>query len=258
MDNNCMAVTLVSCTGLGLFLGLDSARLWQKAVAAACVVVMVHAVLFSMSRGGMLGLIIVTAVSFLIMPRRPIHYVGLVVAVLGTVAVAGPQVTERFMSSFAGEKDRDSSAESRTQMWGICVDAANRNPVFGLGPHHFPVYATSFGLTPLKEAHTTWLQLAAELGYPGVLALLAFFLIPVVRLVPMCRESSPSFDPRLKTTARIVVASTAGFVFSAQFVTLPGLEAPYYITLLGLGVLRLTPGPSASTPSALTHESDSS
>jgi hypothetical protein len=37
----------------------------------------------------------------------------------------------------------------------------------------------------------------------------------------------------------MVIASTLGFVFTAQFVTLPGLEAPYYVALLGAGVLRL-------------------
>ncbi len=97
----------------------------------------------------------------------------------GTLAFAGPEVLDRFQSSFAGEGGRDTSADSRMLMWGICVREAATHPVLGLGPHHFPVYAESFGLTRGKEAHTTWLQLAAELGLPGVGFLTCYYLIVV-------------------------------------------------------------------------------
>jgi putative inorganic carbon (HCO3(-)) transporter len=251
MDNNCMGITLVSCVGLGIFLCLGTPKLWQKAVAGACIALMVHAILFSFSRGAMLGLIVVASLSFLLMQRRPIHYLGLLVAVGLTLGAAGKEVTKRFESTFAEKTERDESAESRVKMWGICLQATGNNPVTGLGPHHFPVYASSFGLNAGKEAHTTWLQLAAELGVPGAAFLLVFFLGTAVRLVPILRESCPVPDPWFRDAARMVIASTIGFVFTAQFVTLPGLEAPYYITLIGLGVLRL-----ASDPDLLPQPAD--
>jgi O-antigen ligase len=138
-------------------------------------------------------------------------------------------------------------------MWEICTRVATENPVTGLGPHHFPVYSSSFGQTPNKEAHTTWLQLAAEIGIPGVLFLLAFYLITVVRLWPMTRSATPVPDPFLRDVARMVTASTVGFLFTAQFVTLPGLEAPYYIALLGIGAVRIrsaSAAPARVTPAA--------
>ena len=257
MDNNCMGIALVSCTGLGIFLCLGAARWWQKGLAAASVGCMVHAILFSFSRGAMLGLIIVVGVSFLLIPRRPIHYAALVGGVVLIGLFSGQQVVDRFSSSFAEEGQRDESAESRIQLWGICARVAGENPVVGLGPHHFPVYATSFGLTPNKEAHTTWLQLAAELGVPGIVFLLAFYLVTLSRLWPLTRESVRVPDPFLRDVARMVIASTVGFLFTAQFVTLPGLEAPYYIVLLGIGALRLlsvpplTPAPPYRVPGPL-------
>jgi probable O-glycosylation ligase (exosortase A-associated) len=257
MDNNCMAIALVSCTGLGIFLCLSAPKLWQKAVAAACIGFMVHAILFSFSRGGMLGLIIVVVSSFLLIPRRPIHYACLVLGAGLTFAAAGDEVGKRFMSAFAEEGERDESAESRLDMWKICVRVTGENPVLGLGPHHFPVHATTFGLKPNKEAHTTWLQLAAELGVPGVTFLLAFYLTTVAQMWPLKRESCPVPDPWIRDTARMVIASTVGFVFTAQFVTLPGLEAPYYITLLGVGVLRLlsVPGLMAEPSPTISYRS---
>jgi putative inorganic carbon (hco3(-)) transporter len=239
MDNNCMAISLVSCIGLGIFLCLGTPKLWQKAIAAACVAFMIHAILFSFSRGGMLGLIIVIAFSFLLMKRKPIHYALLALGIGLTLAAAGDEVTKRFMSTFADEKERDTSADSRLDMWKICLRVAAEKPIFGLGPHHFPVHATSFGLTPNKEAHSTWLQLAAEIGIPGTLFLLVFFLSVAVRLWSVKNANYPVPDPWFREIARMVIASTVGFVFTAQFVTLPGLEAPYYIVLLGAGALRL-------------------
>jgi hypothetical protein len=45
----------------------------------------------------------------------------------------------------------------------------------------------------------------------------------------------------------MVIASLAGFAVAAQFVSLEGLEVPYYIVLIGAGALKL-----ASEPSFLT------
>src|SRR5579883_1721546 len=70
-DNNSYAISLVACTGLAIFLFWHSERWWQKSIALASMAVMVHAVLFSFSRGGMLGLIAVGLAAFIVMPKRP-------------------------------------------------------------------------------------------------------------------------------------------------------------------------------------------
>ena len=42
-----------------------------------------------------------------------------------------------------------------------------------------------------------------------------------------------------------MIASIFGFALAAQFVSLPGLETPYYIVLLGAGALKLASLPVA-------------
>jgi len=243
LDNNSMAITLVTCTGLGIFLCFSARKLWQQAIAVACIGFLVHAIMFSFSRGGMLGLLLVVGLSFYLIPKRPVHFAALIVGILVTLGTTGQEVTERFNSSFAEEGERDSSAQSRVEMWKICVRVAGENPLFGLGPDHFHVHAHEFGLAVGKEAHSTWLQLAVEIGIPGVSFLFAFFALTVVRLWPVTRSSFPVPDPFLKDIARMVIASTAGYVFTAQFVTLPGVESPYYIVLLGAGALKILSNP---------------
>lgn len=257
MDNNCMAITLVSCTGLAFFLGF-SARHWsQMGIALVCSVLMIHCVFFSFSRGGMLGLIITGLISFVLIPKKPRHYLIFTLMVLLALRLAGPKVIERFESTFNDKATRDASAQGRIDMWGKCVELMVQNPLFGIGPDHFAYNARLYGYKDGKLAHTLWLQVGAETGVVGLGLLLSFYGLCLYRLWPMRRDTYPVADPWYHDTARMVIASITGFAISAQFVSLPGLESPYYIVLLGAGALKLTSSANATMaaylPPALTR-----
>ncbi len=239
MDNNSFSIALCAASGLSFFLGLNAARWWQKLIAFASAGLCMHAVFFAFSRGGMLGLIITAVVAFLIIPKSSKHYLVFAATVLLGVRLAGPEVIGRFATTFVAGEARDTSAQSRMDMWKICIEQTAAHPMLGLGPHHFPVHAQEFGLTPGKEAHSLWLQIAAELGVPGVLLLAGFYACCVRRLWPYARRSDGQADPWFTDTARMVIAALTGFAVSASFVSLPGLETPYYIVLLGAGALKL-------------------
>jgi O-antigen ligase len=118
--------------------------------------------------------------------------------------------------------------------------------MFGIGVRHFPLTAHLYGYAPFKEAHTLWLQVGAETGIIGLFFLTQFYGICVMRLWPLTRESHPVADPWLRDSARMVIASLIGFAVSAQFVSLVGLEAPYYVALLGAGALKLSSLPATA------------
>jgi probable O-glycosylation ligase (exosortase A-associated) len=247
MDNNCVAITMVCCAGLALFLGLTAPRWWQKAIALAATGLMLHCVLFAYSRGGMLGLIIMAVVSFLLIPKKPLHYLLFALMVALTLRLAGPQVVARFTTIFADERERDGSAQSRVEMWQTCLQLMARNPVFGIGSNHFSLTAKEHGYSEGKEAHSLWLQVGAETGVVGLFFLVGFYGVCVVRLWPLTRERCAVADPWFRDSARMVIASLAGFAVSAQFVSLAGLEAPYYVVLLGAGALKLGSLPTPAT-----------
>lgn len=238
MDNNCVAIAMVCGTGLAFFLGVGESCLWRKLLAFGAAALMTHVVMFSMSRGGMLGLLVMGVIGFVLMPKRRQDYVWFAVAVIIGIRLAGPAVVERFASSFTQAEERDTSAQSRVVMWGVCIDAMAANPLIGLGPDHWPLYAADFGLEANKEAHTLWLQIGAELGLPGLGFLLGFYILSLRQLHQIIRR--PLVDPWIVASARMVIASLCGFMVSAQFVSLEGLELPYYVNLLGAGGLMLT------------------
>ncbi len=238
MDNNSNAIAMVCGTGVALFLAMTSMAWWKRAICLMAAVLMCHCVFFAFSRGGMLGLIICGAIGFWLVPKRPVHYAAFLVVLLVAFRLAGPQVVERFMTTFSDPQVRDASAQSRLDMWKICVEQMFANPLLGLGPNHFPLRAHEFGLTEFKSAHTLWLQVGAELGVVGLGFLLTFYGSCVLKLWRLTRqvEDPEEWDA---VVARMVIAGLIGFAVSAQFVSLVGLELPYYVVLLGVGTLKI-------------------
>jgi O-antigen ligase len=246
MDNNCAAIALVTIVGLGFFLGMGAEKWWHSAIAFGSSAFMAHGIMFSNSRGGMLGLLLAGAVSFYLIPKKPRHYVIFALAALLCVRLAGEEVRERFFSTFA--EKRDDSAESRVQLWSNCIDAMSKHPLLGVGPDHWPLVVHEYGWNRGKEAHTLWLQMGAEVGLPALCCLLFFFGATMVMLWPVARERVAVSDPWLSAAARMVIASLVGFCVAAQFVSLKTLEHPYYVALLGAGVLRLVSMEQAADP----------
>jgi O-antigen ligase len=243
LDNNSIAIMMVGGVGLAFFLGLHAPKWWQKLVAFGCAGLITHVVMFSYSRGGMLALIITGLVSLililLIPKKKPFHILAVFLAAIVGARLAGPKILERFATVFSDPTQRDFSAQSRLLLWQNCWECMLRSPVFGLGPGHWPTVAHEFGWPPGKEAHSLWMQAGAENGFPGLAFLVLFYVLCVVRLFPLARERVPTADPWLPYLARMIIASLVGFAISAQFVSLQHLEVPYYIVLLGAGVLKV-------------------
>lgn len=248
MDNNCVAIALVCAAGFAFFLGLAETKVWRRWLAFVAAGLMAHAIMFSMSRGGMVALIITGVVSFVLIPKRPVYYAYLALAVVIGLIMAGPSVREEFASSFVDEEKRDESAESRIIMWGNCIDLMIANPAFGVGPKHFPLVVDQFGVYNRgKEAHTLWLQVGAEVGAVGLGFLLAFYLATMHRCWQLARRLD-DYDAETANSCRMIIASLVGFMVAAQFVSLVGLEIPYYVALIGAGYLKLASRAEAHAP----------
>lgn len=256
MDNNSQAIALVTSVGLAFFLGLHAQSWWRKVIVFGAAALMAHAILFSNSRGGMLSLCITGVVAFFLLPKRPSYYLIFALAGVLVMRLAGPEVVERFAMTFASGQARDESAQSRLVLWAAMWDTMKTSPL-GVGPDHFPLIVERYGFPRGKEGHSMWLQIGAELGFPGMFLLAAFYGSCVWRLWPLTRESYPTAEPWLRHLARMVIAALVGFAVSAQFVSLKNLESPYYVAMIGAGVLKLASRGSESLNIAkwhLTHD----
>jgi len=243
-DNNTFAVSLVTVIGPALFLSLLAGRLWQKALAFACSALILHTVLLTFSRGGILSLIVAGAAIVLVMPKRPGYLVAMVLVAALAVRLTGPQVLARFQTSFAQADERDFSAQSRLDLWKDCFHVMMSNPLTGVGPRHWPLVAERYGWPAGKAAHTFWLEVGAEIGLPGMLSLIVFFVSSLFCAWRLARRRD---DPWLASMGGFAFTGLVGFMFGAQFVTSEGNEVPFFIALVGLTALELAGETTDST-----------
>jgi probable O-glycosylation ligase (exosortase A-associated) len=238
MDNNCYGVSLVTTLGPAFVLAIGTRKWWERGLAVVSAALILHTTLLTFSRGALVGLLAVGVATFLIIPKRPKQLAGLLVVALLALRLTGPQLAARYATTVADEEERDTSAESRVDLWRDCWKVAVGKPVFGVGPGNFKVIAASLGWTAGKQAHSVWMQTMAENGFPGVIALLMFFVIAAVKLWPIARSKITDENRNHVILATGIITSIVGFSVSGQFVSLAGLEIPYYVTMIGVSLLR--------------------
>lgn len=236
-DNNGLGIVNATGAGLAFFLGRAESVWWRRWGAFAAAALMVHVPMFCMSRGGILGVIVLGAASFWILPKRPKDYLLFALAIAFALRLAGPPVWERFSTAFGEAGEKDNSVQERLQLWRTAREIMLVHPLTGLGPAQFSPHAHEYGFPHGKAMHNTWMSTGAELGFPGLFCLAGFYTIAVFRLRRLLRRTS--LDPWLANASRMVIASIGGFAASASFVSVEGVELPYYIVLLGVGALRL-------------------
>jgi len=246
MDNNFFALSLVTTLGPAVALTLASRRWYSRLVAAVATGFILHTILLTFSRGGMIGLIAVGIAAFVMMPKRPLNLAALLVVALVAFRLTGPELFARYSTAFAPAEERDGSAQSRIELWLDCLKVIEQYPVLGVGPANWRRIASSFGWSEDKSAHSVWMEIAAEDGIPAALALITFFGLALVRLWPIARVAQTDENRYEIAVASSVILAIVGFAVSGQFVSAAGLEVPYYTTMVGIGMLKNKPRATAA------------
>jgi hypothetical protein len=112
-----------------------------------------------------------------------------------------------------------------------------QDPIMGCGPDHWPLHAHEFGWPRGKEAHSLWVQTATELGIPGIMMFMGFYLVCIWRcwlLLGRLKADDPSW---FGDSCRMTIGAICGFMVAAMFVSLEALEIPYYVCMLGAGTM---------------------
>lgn len=237
IDNNGTAMLMVATVPLAFFLGLNSRTLWAKGFCFLSVILMVHVILFSFSRGGQLGLCIVGAMIFFValinLPNKALTVLIALLFVVVAIRLAGPEVRERFFTIFANAQERDVSAASRFDTWSGALRCMRDHPL-GVGPRTFGKYATQYGLGENKSVHNLFFQTGADYGILGMVGLAIFYFSSALQTFRMAfRQSSQRLGwPRY--FGHMVCISLTGFLVCSQFIGMESVEVAFMVSLLGL------------------------
>jgi O-antigen ligase len=179
------AAVLVYSLCLSISLGPGRSR-WSLAGVLASV----GCVVLTLSRGGIAMTLLSSVLVFLMSAYRHrdprLIRVAIIGALLiGAVAVkAGDTLTERFT------KAPDASAHARDLFEEMAELMVEDSPLVGVGLNHYSYanseegYADAVGMPEVDKggvAHNVYWLTLAELGYPGLMAFLLMYCIPVLR-----------------------------------------------------------------------------
>jgi len=193
-DNNGAGLFLSMGIPLAIsFIGMRLAwrRRWVLFAAGAIVLLLMHSVMMTYSRGAMLAACV--GVLWMLINHKPRSQavLGAVVIVLAVAVLAGPQIRERFMSTT--DYQEDASAQSRLDSWAAGWKLAWVNPISGLGVRNSALFVENYGADKHgRTIHNVYLQIAADSGIPAALTFIAILGVSFAGL-QRCRRRAAQF-----------------------------------------------------------------
>jgi O-antigen ligase len=202
---NDLALNLVTFLAPTIFIALEDRRRFRRLVASAAVLLMFAAVIFTKSRSGFLGLLVMLAVCgvYLVRVRPLVLALGLVVS-LAALPMLPDSFWTRMSSIVNEEEDVTGSREARRELMERAVIVFAERPLTGIGAGQFQNYAPDGEAPMWRVTHNALLQVAAELGILGVAVFLfligrGFYGLRAARRIltaPANRPSTARAGPR--------------------------------------------------------------
>ena len=167
---NDMALNMVAFLPLAVIAALRRSQPLLRVIAVIGIPFIAAAIVFSKSRGGMVGMAAMLAVLLYQLCRvRPVVAAAVVAASIAAVPMLPDSFTERMSSIFNPEEDPTGSREARKRLLREGYQAFLENPLFGLGAGQFVNYNPEDRQETWRETHNAALQVASELGIGGLI-----------------------------------------------------------------------------------------
>ena len=226
----------------------DRSRL-VKLFSLGSLVVTLAATTLAASRGGFLGL--VAMMGWLVWhARRRLRYLLPVGVLLGVFLAISPlSPVHRILHPDYSDTD---SVAIHLELWRAGLRIVREHPLAGVGIGQFKSvvgqYSSDKRLSWL--AHNTYLEIASEMGIPGLLLFLCVFGFSF-RSFGEARESAErDGDAWLRAVALGAQAGLAGFFVAAFFVSAEFLRMFWFVLFLSIPVRAIAAGKLAREPRA--------
>jgi probable O-glycosylation ligase (exosortase A-associated) len=233
-DNNDFGLALNMTFPLFFFLAQAESRPWVKRMFGFLCIATIPAILFTYSRGALIGLVVV---GFLMLLRlsmglrlflTPVFLLGVL-----TAMVFAPDIWRDRMGTLSSTS-ADASAQARLNAWQYSMNLAAEHPVTGGGfatfTHELYVRYAPNSTVEAQTAHSAYFQVLAEHGYTGLflyLVLLASGFLSAATIATKARRYS---DQTVTHYANMFRFSLVGFASGAAFLSRAYFD--YYFCIL--------------------------
>jgi len=234
LDNNGSALLIAMGIPLCYFLW-EASRSKIRWFYLLFIPVIAHAVMLSFSRGALLSVVLVSPMVFLLTRYKIFVAVVFFAGAVFVLATSGPELQDRFFS--ISKHDSDESAVSRKRTWLMAIDLANQKPIFGYGIRCSTLHTKDVNGVENQAIHNTYLQMAADSGWPGMGLYLTMILgaMGISMFVWWKIRHWPDVPAvrRTRAIAAMVVTSLGIYAVGAIFLSLETSEMPYILVLVG-------------------------
>jgi putative inorganic carbon (hco3(-)) transporter len=236
-DNNTLALALVMIVPLAWYLYATAAKRYMRWILVIVMLLISLSILTSYSRGALLAL---SAMAFSLWFRsRSKVRVGLAFLVIASVLlVAMPRQWYSRMETIETYQE-DPSAMNRIRTWTFAVNLALDNPLTGGGFRAFSrqlFYKYSDEPTKLKDSHSIYFGVLAELGFVGLLFFLAMLFLTFRSAGWIIRNTEDHQELRwARILASMTQVSLIGYAVGGSFLGLAYFDLPYH--LIGIVII---------------------
>ncbi len=212
---------------------------------SVCAAIIGIGAVMTFSRGGFLGLVSMGGVLMWKLGRgKRLTMVLAALLLAGVFAAAMPSgYSERLFTILHPADDSTNSAQERQALLGRAVEVALHHPIIGIGLANFGEYSPNG-----KVAHNSYIEIAAELGWAGLLAYMIFLVAPfrslkrIERAVLAAGQFSDPGGARRREMYYLSVglqALIAGFMVCSFFASSEYYWHPYYIVGYSISLRRI-------------------
>lgn len=236
-DNNLYSIFTVPVMGISAAIMFGSKTLWMKILAGVIFTLQLHQIMLMQSRGCMLGSLVMAPVLLWFMPKTPMNWTAVATALLLGGTLAGPMVTEEFLSSFKSEGERDSSAQSRFDLWKAGAAITADYPFLGVGPYAGQRLVPQYAGYPVfvKGLHNLLFEVSTGCGIPATICYFSFFGISwLVAARALTRRRRSPLPEWAEICYLAVVTGLVGYMASSMFSSGALLETSYMLAAFGL------------------------
>ena len=231
-------------------------RRWVKIGLRATLFFSIVAVIFTYSRGAVLGLGVVLTLMFVKSKAKFVIIPFAVIVVLFGKSMVPEHWLARMGTIQTYEQDR--SANMRLNSWYVSYALATDNPFFGAGfrpfsPAVYLRYSPDERLNEGQDAHSIYFQVLAEHGFTGLalyLALIGSVLVSLRRIKRRARS-----DPALSfhmNAAQMIEVSIIAFVVCGAFLSMSYFDLFLHLVavtvILKVLVFQAAPAPAPASP----------
>lgn len=219
-DNNDYGLALNMTVPLFFFLARTETNGRLKAVLYGLFLASIPAVLFTYSRGALVGLLAVGFMMFLQVKRR-LALIPVIVVAVGMALVFAPQEWRDRMATLGNDPaHQDGSALERINAWTFAWRLANDSPLTGGGfdtftPELFLRYAPN--AADVHGPHSVYFGVLGEHGFPGLLLYMLLVFSCLTSTVSIAWNARRYGDERAHAYATLFRFSLVGFLTSGLF-----------------------------------------